>query len=120
MDNNELPNILFIMADDHAAHAISAYGSEINQTPNIDRIAEEGISFNNCFCTNSVCSPSRANILTGKYSYQHGVKTLYDKLVEQQTYPKIMQNQGYETAIVGKWQCDVFLTKKVRHDCKVA
>ena len=54
------PNIIFIMADDHAAHAISAYGSRINQTPNIDRIAHEGVRFDNCFCTNSICTPSRA------------------------------------------------------------
>jgi len=62
------PNIIFIMSDDHAAHAISAYGSKINQTPNIDRIANEGIRFSNCFCTNGICAPSRAVILTGKHS----------------------------------------------------
>ena len=62
------PNILFIMSDDHAAHAISAYGSKINKTPNIDRIATEGMRFANCFVTNSICTPSRAAILTGKYA----------------------------------------------------
>ena len=67
------PNILYIMADDHAAHAISAYGSKINQTPNIDRIAKEGMRFTNCFVTNSICTPSRAAILTGKYSHINGV-----------------------------------------------
>src|SRR5689334_2039628 len=67
------PNILFIMADDHAAHAISAYGSKINKTPNIDRLARDGMRFNNCFAVNSICSPSRACIITGKYSHINGV-----------------------------------------------
>src|SRR5262245_8547082 len=70
------PNILYIMADDHASHAIGAYGSRINKTPNIDRIAREGIRFDNCFCTNSICTPSRGVILTGQYSHITGVKTL--------------------------------------------
>ena len=59
------PNILFIMSDDHAAPAISCYGSKMNKTPNIDRIANEGMRFDNCFCTNSICTPSRATVLTG-------------------------------------------------------
>src|SRR5690242_19732236 len=63
------PNILFIMSDDHAAHAISAYGSKINRTPNLDRLAKEGMRLNNCFAVNSICTPSRAAILTGKYSH---------------------------------------------------
>ena len=62
------PNIIYMMADDHASHAISAYGSVINKTPNIDRIANEGVRLTNCFCTNSICTPSRAAILTGQYS----------------------------------------------------
>src|SRR5260370_31707958 len=70
------PNILYIMADDHAAHAISAYGSRINQTPNIDRIAHGGVRLSNCFCTNSICTPSRAAILTGQYSHKNGVYSL--------------------------------------------
>ena len=70
------PNILYIMADDHAAHAISAYGSNINKTPNIDRIANDGVRLTNCFCTNSICTPSRAAILTGQYSHKNGVYTL--------------------------------------------
>ena len=61
----ERPNILYIMADDHASHAISAYGSAINQTPNLDRIAKAGMRFDNCFCTNSICTPSRGVIMTG-------------------------------------------------------
>ena len=67
------PNILYIMSDDHAAQAISAYGSKINKTPNIDRIASGGMRFTNCFVTNSICTPSRAAILTGKYSHKNGV-----------------------------------------------
>ena len=98
------PNILFIMSDDHAAHAISCYGSKINETPNIDRIAEEGIRFNNCFCTNSICSPSRAAILTGKYNHLNGVKSINDSFDgRQQTFPKLLQQAGYQTAIIGKW-----------------
>src|SRR5512137_2088656 len=67
------PNILFIMSDDHAAHAMSCYGSKVNKTPNLDRIAKEGIRFDRCYATNSICTPSRASILTGKYSHMNGV-----------------------------------------------
>src|SRR4051794_7477133 len=67
------PNILFIMTDDHAAHAIGAYGSLVNQTSNLDRIAKEGTRLNHCFAINSICTPSRASILTGKYSHLNGV-----------------------------------------------
>ena len=74
------PNILYIMADDHASHAIGAYGSVINRTPNIDRIAQGGVRLDNCFCTNSICTPSRAAILTGQYSNRNGVYTLNDRL----------------------------------------
>ncbi len=98
------PNILFIMSDDHASHAISAYGSRINQTPNIDRIAKEGVRFNNCFCTNSICTPSRATILTGTYNHVNNVTTLSSKLDGRlTTFPKLLQAEGYQTAIVGKW-----------------
>jgi len=98
------PNLIYIMTDDHAAHAISCYGSKINKTPNLDRIAKEGMRFANCFCTNSICAPSRAVILTGKYSHINGV---IDNAKEfdgsQQTFPKLLQKAGYETAIIGKW-----------------
>src|SRR5689334_16045188 len=67
------PNIIFIMSDDHAAHAISAYGSRVNQTPNLDRLAREGMLLRNVFVTNSICTPSRATILTGQYSHVNGV-----------------------------------------------
>ena len=97
------PNIIFIMSDDHASHAISAYGSKINQTPNIDRIAKQGMRFNNCFCTNSICTPSRASILTGTYNHINGVTTLASKLDgRQMTFPKLLQAAGYQTAMIGK------------------
>lgn len=98
------PNILFIMSDDHAAHAISAYGSRINQTPNIDRIGENGVKFDNCFCTNSICEPSRAVILTGLHSHMTGVTTLGAHLDNRiENVAKILQRNGYQTAMVGKW-----------------
>lgn len=104
MEKAKRPNILFIMSDDHAAHAMSCYGSKINETPNIDRIAKEGMRFDNCFCTNSICSPSRAAILTGKYNHLNGVKTIADHLDgRQMTFPKLLQAEGYQTAIIGKW-----------------
>lgn len=98
------PNILFIFTDDHASHAMSCYGSEINSTPNLDRIANEGMLFTNCFCTNSICGPSRAVIQTGKHSHLNGFVRNGNKFDgSQQTFPKLMQKQGYQTAIVGKW-----------------
>lgn len=98
------PNIIFIMSDDHAAHAISAYGSRINKTPNIDRLAIGGIKLNNCFCTNSICTPSRAAILTGQYSHKNGVYTLNDKLDgSRNNVAKELQAAGYQTAMIGKW-----------------
>lgn len=98
------PNILYIMSDDHAAHAIGCYGSRINQTPNLDRIAAGGMRLDNCLCTNSICAPSRATILTGLYSHLNGVETLNDRLDgRQQTFSKLLQGAGYQTAIVGKW-----------------
>lgn len=98
------PNIIFMMADDHAAHAISAYGSRINKTPNIDRIATDGMRFDNCFCTNSICTPSRAAILTGQYSHKNGVYTLADALDgSRQNVAKLLSGAGYQTAMIGKW-----------------
>ena len=101
------PNIIFIMSDDHAAPAISAYKgflTQVAKTPNLDRIANEGMLFNNCFCTNSICTPSRATILTGKYSHKNGVLTLSDRFDgSQQTFPKLLQQAGYHTAMIGKW-----------------
>lgn len=98
------PNVVFIMSDDHAAHAMSCYDSKINETPNLDRIANEGIRFDNAFCTNSICAPSRAAILTGKYNHLNGIKTLGDKFdSRQQTIQKLMKAGGYQTALIGKW-----------------
>ncbi len=92
------------MSDDHAAHAMSCYGSRINQTPNLDRIANGGMRFDNCFCTNSICAPSRAAILTGTYNHINGVTTLDTHLDNRlQTFPKLLQEVGYQTAIFGKW-----------------
>ena len=97
------PNILFIMADDHAAHAISCYGSKINKTPNIDRIGNEGMRFLNCFAVNAICTPSRAAILTGKYSHINGV-TVFNRFDGSQwTVAKDLQKAGYHTGMIGKW-----------------
>ncbi len=104
MSEQGQPNIVFIMSDDHAAHAISAYGSTINETPHIDRIAAGGVRFDNCFCTNSICAPSRATILSGVHSHLNGVLTLADRFDgRQETFPKFLQDAGYQTAIFGKW-----------------
>jgi len=98
------PNILFIMSDDHASHAMSCYGSRINRTPNLDRIAEGGMRFDNCFCTNSICTPSRAVILAGTYNHVNDVTTLASKMDNRLlTFPKLLRESGYQTAIVGKW-----------------
>ncbi len=101
------PNILFIMSDDHAAPAIGAYGkrlARLNPTPNLDKLATNGLLFENCFCTNSICSPSRANILTGQYSQTNGVLVLDIPLPPERQYlPIEMRRLGYETAMVGKW-----------------
>ncbi|MFV2068556.1 MAG: sulfatase [Pirellulales bacterium] len=99
----ERPNILFIMSDDHAAQAIGAYGSKINQTPHIDRLAKEGMRFDNCFVTNSICTPSRAAIFTGQYAHINGVKTFVPIDPELVTLPKLLRAAGYHTAIVGKY-----------------
>lgn len=98
------PNIIFIMSDDHAAHALSCYGSKINETPNLDRLAQEGMKFNHCFCTNSICAPSRATILTGKHSHLNGVMDNRQKFDgSQMTFPKLLRQAGYQTAMIGKW-----------------
>ncbi len=98
------PNILFIFTDDHAPHALSCYGSYLNETPNLDRIANEGMLFENCFCTNSICGPSRAVIQTGKYSHKNGFYDNGNKFDgRQQTFPKLLRQSGYATAVIGKW-----------------
>jgi arylsulfatase A-like enzyme len=98
------PNIVCIFSDDHAYQSISAYGSKINETPNIDRLAREGMRFDRCYVTNSLCGPSRACILTGKYGHLNGFCTNRDRFDgAQQTFPKLLQKAGYQTALVGKW-----------------
>src|SRR5262245_12523965 len=100
------PNILFIMSDDHAYQAISAYGSNRNQTPHIDRIAKDGMRFDRAFVTNSICGPSRAVILTGKYSHLNGYPDNAGNARfngRQQTVAKLLQAAGYNTAMIGKW-----------------
>jgi arylsulfatase A-like enzyme len=98
------PNIIFIMTDDHAYQAISAYGSQLIHTPEIDKLAEAGVLFDLAFVTNSICAPSRAVILTGKFSHLNGVRDNGDIFDSTQlTYPKLLQVAGYQTAVVGKW-----------------
>ncbi len=104
----EKPNIVFIFSDDHALEAISAYGDrydEVSPTPNIDRIASEGMLFKRSYCTNSICGPSRASIITGKHSHMNGYMDNDFSTFDggQQTFPKLMQKAGYETALIGKW-----------------
>jgi arylsulfatase A-like enzyme len=99
----ERPNIIYIMSDDHAAHAISAYGSVVNQTPNLDRLAKEGMRFDRCFVVNSICTPSRATILTGKYSHLNGVPVFNRFDGSQPTVAKYLQAAGYYTGMIGKW-----------------
>ncbi len=98
------PNILFVFADDHASHAVGAYGSVINETPNIDRLANEGMLFENAFVTNSICAPSRATILTGQFGHLNGVPTNRDTLhATTLTFPKLLTEAGYQTVMIGKW-----------------
>ncbi len=101
------PNILFVLADDHTSQAWGCYGGRLaglNPTPNIDRLASEGARLTNAFCTNSICSPSRASILTGRYSHLNGVRTLADALdPEADNVAKRLRAAGYQTALIGKW-----------------
>ncbi len=105
------PNILFIMSDDHAAHGISAYGgrlAKIAPTPNLDRLAKEGALFQNAFCTNSICSPSRACVLTGQYNHVNGAVDLGGRVMPGKQMLAIeMGKAGYETAMIGKWHLKV-------------
>lgn len=98
------PNIIFMMTDDHTTQAMSCYGSKLMKTPNLDRIANEGIRFDNCYAVNALSGPSRACILTGKFSHENGFTdnaSVFNG--DQQTFPKLLQKAGYQTAIVGKW-----------------
>ena len=96
-------NILYIMTDDHAAHAISAYGSKINKTPHMDALAKQGVILSNCFCTNPICTPSRGGILTGEYSHMNGVPVFNNISPTKKTIGGYMRDAGYFTSFVGKW-----------------
>ncbi|GAA4486641.1 sulfatase [Microbacterium panaciterrae] len=98
------PNLVFILVDDHAPHAISAYGSVVNTTPNIDRLATEGAVLDAMFCTNSICTPSRASILTGTYSHVNGVPGIFTEMdYRVPTFVDVLHGEGYATALFGKW-----------------
>jgi arylsulfatase A-like enzyme len=98
------PNLIFVFSDDHAAQAIGAYGSKLAPTPELDRLAEEGVLFENAFVTNSICAPSRAVVLTGRHSHLNGVLTNAETLDgTQTTFPQLLQRAGYQTALIGKW-----------------
>ena len=102
------PNIVLIVSDDHAYQAISAYGSKLMQTPNIDRIANEGVLFKKAYVTNSICGPSRATIITGKYSHKNGFKDNEHSSFDgsQNTFIKELTKSGYQTAWIGKWHLE--------------
>ena len=105
------PNIIYIMSDDHDADAISAYNKKFISTPNIDRIAKEGVLFSRAFVANSICGPVRATLITGQHSHKNGMKdnrTRFDS--SRITMPKLMQQGGYQTAIVGKWHLTSYPT----------
>lgn len=105
------PNIIFIMSDDHAAHAIGAYGgrlADLDLTPNLDQLAAQGIRFENAFCNNSICTPSRASIITGQYPQTNGVLDLDIRLDPQKQYlPTELRRLGYSTAVIGKWHLHI-------------
>src|SRR6185436_2109429 len=101
---SQRPNIIYIMSDDHAYQAISAYGYGLNNTPNIDKLAANGVLFKRAFVTNSICGPSRAVMLTGKHSHINGFKDNHSTFDgSQQTVAKLLHNAGYQTAVIGKW-----------------
>jgi len=100
---DQRPNIIFIFSDDHAQHAISAYGSKVNTTPNLDRIARSGARFQNSFVTNSICTPSRATLLTGQYSHMNGVPVFNRFDETRDNVAKHLQKGGYHTGMIGKW-----------------
>ena len=102
---SQRPNIVFILSDDHAYQAISAYGFGLNRTPNIDQIAKDAMLFKKAFVSNSLCAPSRAAILTGKYGHLNGIVGNGTEKFNgaQHTFPKLLQQSGYQTAVIGKW-----------------
>jgi arylsulfatase A-like enzyme len=105
------PNVIYIMSDDHDEKAISAYNKTLISTPNLDRIAKEGILFRRCFVGNSICSPARATLLTGQLSHKNGVKDNFTRFdSSRMTMPKILQQAGYQTALIGKWHLHSYPT----------
>ncbi|WP_205945767.1 sulfatase-like hydrolase/transferase [Pedobacter frigiditerrae] len=105
----KMPNIIIIISDDHALSTIGAYGAKYGATPNIDRLAKEGAVFKNAFVNNSICAPSRATLLTGKYSHMNGLKDNMDEFdASQDVFPRRMQQAGFQTAWVGKWHLKTY------------
>ena len=101
---SDRPNVLFILCDDLRPDAVGCLGSKHVKTPNIDAVATDGVTFLNSFCTTSLCSPSRASILTGLYAHAHGVRNNFTELPESLPHwPARLQKEGYDTAYIGKW-----------------
>ncbi len=104
IDIDERPNIIFVLADDHRYDAMGFMGHPFLKTPNMDRMAREGIVFKNAYVTTSLCSPSRASILSGLYAHNHGVVDNYHSVDENlKFFPSYLKDNGYETAFIGKW-----------------